>query len=116
MFDISAWEQEEQLSALRTKIKIRIGVDETEDTHDGLIDVLIQDALSFCLTYTGRAESIPELDHVVIGLVVQKWIRLGNEGISSYRLGDLSITYKDTPREVYAQLNRLRKVKRVSRS
>lgn len=94
------------------KIKILLGL--TDDNKDDLLTVLIalckDEAIDFC----NLEEYSTKLDSAVIGMVIERYNRIGTEGVSSVSSSGISESYNDGYSEtVLSKLRKNRKVKCV---
>ena len=94
------------------KIKILLGI--TDDSKDELLSILIgitkDEAIDFC----NLEEYHSKLDSAVIQMVIEKYNKLGTEGVSSVSTNGINESYIDGYSEsVLSKLRKNRKVKCV---
>lgn len=87
-------------------IKILIGISDT--SKDSLINLLINRASNYILTYCNRPDLPSALDDVHMDLAVIYYNRLGIEGQNSHTEGSISRSIIDVPVNITNQLNRFR--------
>lgn len=93
-----------------TKIKILLGISNTD--KDGLLQVLIDDCMAFTVDYCNLLAYDTKLDSVVSSMVMEKYNKLGAEGINSRSFSGISESYNnDYSEAIYRQLNKNRKLK-----
>lgn len=89
-------------------IKLLLGL--TDDSKDGLLQLLLQQATDQVLAYTNRSDLIAELSSVCDRLTVIFYNRMGAEGEQSRSEGAISQTFETLPADLIATMNRYRKV------
>lgn len=89
------------------KLKILLGVTDADDVLNVLIEVCSQDAITYC-----HLDSINiSMQPVIIKMVMEKFNKLGSEGISSHSFSGVSESYTDDySNDIYEQLKRFRKL------
>lgn len=73
-----------------------------------LLELLLEDAWQFVLSYTNRTRQIPALEKSVRDLVIVALNRMGTEGESSRSEGGESYSFDAAPKHIYDILNRYR--------
>ena len=94
------------------KIKILLGL--TDDSKDELLNVLIalckDEAIDFC----NLKEYSSKLDSAIIAMVIERYNKMGTEGISSFSTNGINESYENGYSEiVLSKLRKNRKVKCV---
>lgn len=94
------------------KIKILLGI--TDDSKDELLSILIgitkDEAIDFC----NLEDYISKLDSAVIQMVIEKYNKLGTEGLTSVSTNGINENYIEGYSEsVLSKLRKNRKVKCV---
>lgn len=94
------------------KIKILLGL--TDDSKDELLNVLIglckDEAIDFC----NLKEYSKKLDSAIIAMVIERYNKMGTEGISSVSTNGINESYENGYSEiVLSKLRKNRKVKCV---
>lgn len=80
----------------------------TGETDTELLQILIDDAESFVLSYTNRNKVPDRLRKTVRDLAVIAYHRRGTEGETARSEGGESYTFNTAPKEIYDILNRYR--------
>ena len=80
----------------------------TGEKDEDLIEILLDDAEAFVLSYTNRTRLKPGLEKAVRDLAVIALNRMGTEGEKSRSEGGESYTFDDAPKQIYDTLNRYR--------
>ena len=80
----------------------------TGETDEDLIEILLDDAEAFVLSYTNRTRLKTGLEKAVRDLAVIALNRMGTEGEKSRSEGGESYTFDDAPKQIYDTLNRYR--------
>lgn len=80
----------------------------TGEKDEALLQILMEDAEQFVLSYTGRTILVGGLTKAVRDLAVIALNRLGTEGESGRSEAGESYSFSDVPRQVYDELNRYR--------
>lgn len=75
----------------------------TGEKDEGLLQILLEDAEAFVLSYTNRTHLVSGLDKAVIALN-----RMGTEGEAARTGSGESYTFNDAPKQIYDVLNRYR--------
>lgn len=78
------------------------------EKDEELLEILIEDAEAFVLSYTNRTKMIPGLEKPMRDLVVVALNRMGTEGESSRSDGGESYSFDSAPKQIYDVLNRYR--------
>ena len=85
------------------KLKILTGEKDEE-----LLQILLEDAEAFALSYTNRTHLVSGLDKAVRDLAVIALNRMGTEGEAARNGSGESYTFNDAPKQIYDVLNRYR--------
>lgn len=80
----------------------------TGEKDSGLLELLLEEAKEFVLTYTGRQRMIPQLEKAARDLAVITLNRLGTEGESARNGGGISSSFENAPKQIYGVLDRYR--------
>lgn len=80
----------------------------TGESNDELLNVLLEDAEEFVLSYTGRTVLPSPLSKTVRDLAVIAYNRLGTEGETSRSESGESYSFNDAPKSIYGVLDRYR--------
>lgn len=80
----------------------------TGEKDEELLQILMEDATSWVLSYTNRTRLVSGLDKTVRDLAVIALNRIGTEGESARTGSGESYTFEDAPKQVYDVLNRYR--------
>lgn len=80
----------------------------TGEKDEDLIEILLDDAEAFVLSYTNRTRLKTGLEKTVRDLAVIALNRMGTEGEKSRSEGGESYTFDDAPKQIYDTLNRYR--------
>lgn len=80
----------------------------TGEKDEDLIEILLDDAEAFVLSYTNRTRLKTGLEKAVRDLAVVALNRMGTEGENSRSEGGESYTFDDAPKQIYDTLNRYR--------
>lgn len=83
----------------------------TGEKDEDLIEILLDDAEAFVLSYTNRTRLKTGLEKAVRDLAVIALNRMGTEGEKSRSEGGESYTFEDAPKQIYDTLNRYRLVR-----
>ena len=90
-------------------IKVMLGI--SDDSKDELINILIDNAISYVLASTHRNCLPPELEAVIIQCVIWDYNKLGSEGLNSEAYSGLSYNYQaEYPDNIMRQIRAYRKV------
>ena len=74
------------------RIKIILGIDD-DDTKDALLTILLENAINTLCVYLG-VDALPNsLKYIAQELTVSRYNKIGAEGISTEKIGELSTTY-----------------------
>lgn len=89
--------------AVLDDVKELLDAPEEDDDLDIKLGIIIKHKEKKVLSYLPSGiESVPEeLEHIVCDLVLARFNRIGNEGMSSYSQEGESITYEDDEMEPY---------------
>lgn len=94
-----------------SKLKIKLGIDKTDDSKNDLLLMYLDDAKFLILGIINDTEVPILLYNVVVDLAVIQYNRKGSEGIKSYSEGGISMTYgDDVPSDLMKQIMRFRKL------
>ena len=75
------------------RIKIILGIDDDDDTKDALLTILLENAMNALCVYLG-VDTLPNsLKYIAQELTVSRYNKIGAEGISTEKIGELSTTY-----------------------
>lgn len=80
----------------------------TGEKDEDLLEILLEDAESYVLSYTNRTILIPALEKPVRDLVVIALNRMGTEGESGRSEGGETYNFDSAPKQIYDTLNRYR--------
>ena len=80
----------------------------TGEKDEGLLQILLEDAEAFVLSYTNRTHLVSGLDKAVRDLAVIALNRMGTEGEAARTGSGESYTFNDAPKQIYDVLNRYR--------
>ena len=80
----------------------------TGEKDEDLIEILLDDAEAFVLSYTNRTRLKTGLEKAVRDLAVIALNRMGTEGEKSRSEGGESYTFEDAPKQIYDTLNQYR--------
>ena len=80
----------------------------TGERDEVLLQILLDDAEQFVLSYTGRTRIATGLEKAVRDLAVIALNRMGTEGESSRSEGGESYSFDSAPSQIYDVLNRYR--------
>ena len=95
------------------KIKILLGLSNTED-QDEILEVLISLCKDEAIDFCNLEEYTEKLDSAVIGMVIERYNKIGTEGITSVSTNGINEGYTDGYSEtVLCKLRKNRKVKCV---
>lgn len=74
------------------RIKIILGIDD-DDTKDALLTILLENAINTLCVYLG-VDTLPNsLNYIAQELTVSRYNKIGAEGISTEKIGEISTTY-----------------------
>lgn len=94
------------------KIKIYLGISDT--SKDSLLQLMIDDVRLFAMTYCNIDVYSVILDSIVINMVLERYNKLGIEGISSRSYSGISESYSnDFSPTIYKQLNLHRRIRMI---
>lgn len=80
----------------------------TGENDRELLELLLEDARQFVLSYTNRKRVIPALEKPVRDLAVIALNRMGTEGETGRSEGGESYSFDSAPRQIYDILDRYR--------
>ncbi len=80
----------------------------TGEKDEELLQLLLDDAKEFALSYTNRTKLPDALKKTVRDLAVIAYNRIGTEGESSRNGAGESYSFNDAPKQIYDILNRYR--------
>lgn len=83
----------------------------TGERDEVLLQILLNDAEQFVLSYTGRTRIVTGLEKAVRDLAVIALNRMGTEGESGRSEGGESYSFDAAPPQIYDVLNRYRLAK-----
>lgn len=83
----------------------------TGERDEVLLQILLDDAEQFVLSYTGRTRIVTGLEKAVRDLAVIALNRMGTEGENSRSEGGESYSFDTAPKQIYDVLNRYRLAK-----
>ena len=83
----------------------------TGERDEALLQILLDDAEQFVLSYTGRTRIVTGLEKAVRDLAVIALNRMGTEGESGRSEGGESYSFDAAPPQIYDVLNRYRLAK-----
>lgn len=80
----------------------------TGEEDEELLDILLEDAEAFALSYTNRTRMVEGMEKAVRDLAIIALNRIGTEGESGRSEGGESYSFNDAPKQIYDTLNRYR--------
>ena len=80
----------------------------TGESDDKLLSLLLEDAMEFVLSYTGRTKVVTGMEKTVRDLAVIALNRMGTEGETSRSGGGESYSFDSAPKHIYDTLDRYR--------
>lgn len=80
----------------------------TGEKDTELLEILLDDAEAFVLSYTHRSQITTGLEKAVRDLAVIALNRMGTEGESSRSEGGESYSFESAPKQIYDTMNRYR--------
>ena len=93
-----------------TKVKLLLGI--TDTYQDNLLELLIDNAKSFAVSYCRLGAYTTKLDNIIPRMVVEDYNRMGGEGTDNQSFGGLNETYAtDYSDQVYSMLKAYRRIK-----
>jgi len=78
----------------------------TGEKDEGLLQILLEDAEAFVLSYKNRTQLVSGLDKAVRAVIALN--RMGTEGEAARTGSGESYTFNDAPKQIYDVLNRYR--------
>lgn len=101
-------EQASQLS----RMKIKLGIPVTDNQHNELLNLLLDDAQNDILGITHQ-EALPAgLQSTQVELAIIRYNKLGIEGQSAHSEGGISRSFEDIPKSM---MNKIRSFRRLPR-
>ncbi len=97
---------------MTSRVKTLLRLDEPPE--ETLIQELIRQGEALILSFTGRASLPPGADCALLRLAVVLYNRLGTEGETSRREGEVTVTMETMPEDIRAMLRPFRLGKAVS--
>lgn len=92
------------------KIKELRGINGTG--KDAVLNFLIEDCKAEAMDYCNLAEYNEKLDRIVVQMVIERYNRMGNEGVKSVSYSSASETYADDYSDkIYKSLNKFRRLR-----
>lgn len=96
------------------KIKLLLGLAEEDESRDDVISTLIGLCKDQAIDFCNLDEYSPKLDSAVISMVIERYNRIGTEGVSSVSTNGINESYLDSySKPVMAKLIKNRKVRLV---
>lgn len=80
----------------------------TGETDEELLEILLEDAEAYVLSYTNRTKLVTGLEKAVRDLAVIALNRIGTEGETGRSEGGESYSFDAAPKQIYDTLNRYR--------
>lgn len=80
----------------------------TGEEDEELLDILLEDAEAFALSYTNRTRMVEGMEKAVRDLAIIALNRIGTEGELGRSEGGESYSFNDAPKQIYDTLNRYR--------
>lgn len=97
------------------KLKIRLGIDDNDNSKDDILDMVLEDAEAEILDYCKRSILLPKMESLKRNLAITYYNRQGSEGESSRSEGGVSVSYSnEIPESIKSRLNSFRRLKAVS--
>lgn len=91
--------------------RLKAALNSASTPSDGVLAELLQQAEDLIIGYTNRAEMPIGLESVQVQLALQAVNRMGAEGQSERKEGDLTIMFMDVAPSLVLQMNRYRIVR-----
>ena len=96
------------------KIKILLGFAEDDESRDDLINTLISLCKDQAVDFCNLKEYSSKLDSAVISMVIERYNKIGTEGVSSVSTNGINESYmEDYTKPVMEKLIMIRKVRLV---
>lgn len=96
---------------MRDKLKLLCDIPAGDTEKDGLLDLLIEQARSYLLTYCRVDFADESMTPLIISMAAEDWGRMGGEGISYRTASGVSESYRgDYSPKIMASLRRLRRL------
>lgn len=96
------------------KIKLLLGISEADMSQDEKIELLIEMAQGEATEYCHLIEYNEKLNPAVIAMVIEKYNRIGGEGLTSAASSGITESYIDGySKTIYSLLNKHRRVRFV---
>lgn len=90
------------------KVKVLINQVADEDTLEVLIELCKEDAVNYC----NLSEYIEDLDNIVVRMVIEKYNKLGFEGLSQQSTSAVSNSFIESySTEILSALTKFRKIR-----
>lgn len=94
------------------KLKILLNI--TDSTKDGLLRILLDQTEEEVVNYTHNTE-LDKLENVIINIAIWKYNRLGSEGLNSENYSGVSFNYASAyPDSILRQLQSYRRIKTLA--
>jgi len=77
------------------KIKILLGLSEEDESKDDLLNTLISLCKDEAIDYCNLDEYSSKLDSAVIAMVIERYNKIGTEGITSVSTSGINESYTD---------------------
>ena len=100
------------MDELAGRVALMLALD--EPPQEALILELLRQGEALALSYTGRASLPPGLDSCLVRLAVALYNRLGQEGETSRKEGEIMVHMETMPEDIKAMLRPLRQGKAVN--
>ena len=88
--------------------RLKTALNSASTPTDGVLAELLQQAQDLITGYTNRREMPPELETLQVVLALQAVNRMGAEGQTERKEGDLTIMFMDVAPSAILQMNRFR--------
>lgn len=94
------------------KLKILLNI--TDSTKDGLLRILLDQTEEEVVNYTHNTE-LDKLENVIINITIWKYNRIGSEGLNSENYSGVSFSYASAyPDSILRQLQSYRRIKTLA--
>ena len=94
--------------------KLKLLLNQVDDSNDELLALLIALCKEDAYTYCNLKEYDSELDYIVIQMVIERFNRIGSEGVASQSTSGVSTSYDSFYSEkVERLLNKNRKLRMI---
>lgn len=95
-----------------TKLKLRLDIN--DNSQDGLLNQMLEDAENEILDYCNREVLLPRMEGLKRELAIIYYNRQGTEGESSHSEGEMSVSYStEIPESIKNRLTAYRFIKAV---